>query len=46
MRMDNRRLEALIGHEPRTPLNEAVRHTLLSLGCVMERPDGAPVVSA
>jgi nucleoside-diphosphate-sugar epimerase len=45
MRMDNRRLEALIGPEPRTPLDDAVRQTLLSLGCVVERPDPAPMVS-
>jgi nucleoside-diphosphate-sugar epimerase len=45
MRMDNRRLEALIGPEPRSPLEDAVRQTLLSLGCVVERPDPAPMVS-
>lgn len=34
VRLDNRRLEALIGDEPRTPLDAAVRTTLRALGCL------------
>jgi nucleoside-diphosphate-sugar epimerase len=32
--LDNRRLVAELGAEPRTPLDEAVRATLLGLGCL------------
>jgi nucleoside-diphosphate-sugar epimerase len=34
VRLDSRRLERLTGPEPRTPLDEAVRETLLGLGCI------------
>lgn len=34
IRMDNRRLVAALGEEPRTPLEIAVRDTLVGLGCL------------
>jgi nucleoside-diphosphate-sugar epimerase len=34
LRMDNSRLVAFLGQEPRTPLDEAVRITLQGLGCL------------
>jgi nucleoside-diphosphate-sugar epimerase len=34
LRMRNDRLQAVLGHEPHTPLDEAVRDTLLGLGCL------------
>jgi nucleoside-diphosphate-sugar epimerase len=34
LRLDNRKLEALIGGEPHTPLDEAVRQSLAALGCL------------
>jgi nucleoside-diphosphate-sugar epimerase len=34
VRLDNRRLVAELGAEPRTPLDDAVRATLLGLGCL------------
>ncbi|HEX6707841.1 MAG TPA: NAD-dependent epimerase/dehydratase family protein [Albitalea sp.] len=34
VRMDNTRLVAALGHEPHTPLDEAVRATLEGLGCL------------
>lgn len=34
IRMNNERLKAVLGNEPRTPLDEAVRHTLVGLGCI------------
>ena len=34
LRMDNSRLVAFLGNEPRTPLDEAVRLTLTGLGCL------------
>lgn len=34
IRMDNRRLVAVLGSEPHTPLEEAVRTTLSGLGCI------------
>lgn len=37
VRFDNRRLEALIGEEPRTPFDEAIRTTLTALDC-LDRP--------
>ena len=39
IRMDNRRLEAALGEEPHTPLEVAVRDTLIGLGCLAS--DGA-----
>jgi nucleoside-diphosphate-sugar epimerase len=34
LRMDNKRLRAVLGSEPHTPLNAAVRSTLAGLGCL------------
>ncbi len=34
MRLDNSKLVALLGREPRTPLDEALRTTLAGLGCI------------
>ena len=34
IRMDNRRLKATLGDEPHTPLDVAVRATLIGLGCL------------
>jgi nucleoside-diphosphate-sugar epimerase len=34
IRMDNARLLEVLGHEPRTPLDEAVEATLAGLGCL------------
>jgi hypothetical protein len=34
LRMDNTRLKAVLGAEPHTPLDEAVRETLIGLGCL------------
>lgn len=43
IRLDNRRLLDRLGAEPRTPLDEAVKTTLLSLGCLDRSSDGSPV---
>jgi hypothetical protein len=32
--MDNKRLKAVLGAEPHTPLDIAVRNTLIGLGCL------------
>jgi nucleoside-diphosphate-sugar epimerase len=34
LRLDNARLVAALGKEPHTPLDEAVRRTLVGLGCL------------
>jgi nucleoside-diphosphate-sugar epimerase len=34
VRMDNRRLVSVLGDEPHTPFDAAVRATLLGLGCL------------
>jgi nucleoside-diphosphate-sugar epimerase len=34
LRMDNSRLIAFLGHEPHTPLDEAVSEALRGLGCL------------
>ena len=34
LRLDNRRLAAFLGEEPHTPLDQAVRTSLLGLGCL------------
>lgn len=34
VRLDNRKLESVIGKEPHTVLDEAVAHSLLELGCI------------
>ncbi|SMC61115.1 SDR family NAD(P)-dependent oxidoreductase [Rhizobium sp. RU36D] len=39
VRMDNGRLVAFLGAEPRTPIDEAVRATLASLGCLEPAAD-------
>jgi nucleoside-diphosphate-sugar epimerase len=36
VRMSNARLLALLGHEPHTPLEEAIEATLVGLGCLHE----------
>ncbi|MGV8939464.1 MAG: NAD-dependent epimerase/dehydratase family protein [Allorhizobium sp.] len=44
IRMDNARLVAEIGTEPQTPIDQAVREALVSLGCLdrdVSRPDTA-----
>lgn len=48
LRLDNAKLVSLIGPEPHTPLDEALRQTLTALGCVPEttRPVGAEVGTA
>ena len=38
LRMDNRKLVALLGAEPHTPLDEAVERTLEGLGCLPRMP--------
>jgi nucleoside-diphosphate-sugar epimerase len=40
IRMSNERLVAELGFEPRTPVDEAVRMTLSSLGCLEEQKAG------
>ncbi len=40
VRLDDARLLATLGHEPRTPLIEAVRTTLASMDCLQETRDG------
>ncbi len=34
LKLDNRKLAVFLGEEPHTPLNEALRTTLLALGCL------------
>jgi nucleoside-diphosphate-sugar epimerase len=34
LRLDNARLRAVLGHEPHTPLDEAIATTLVGLGCL------------
>jgi nucleoside-diphosphate-sugar epimerase len=42
LRLDNSRLEAVLGREPHTPLDEAVEATLQGLGCLkVARTSGA-----
>lgn len=38
VRLDNRRLMQQLGHEPHTPLDEAVEATLVGLGCLPKEP--------
>jgi nucleoside-diphosphate-sugar epimerase len=42
LRMDNSRLVAFLGEEPHTPLDEAVKTTLIGLGCLPAAPVAAP----
>jgi len=44
LRLDNRKLERLIGAEPHTPLDEAVRQSLAALGCLPAATGAAAVV--
>lgn len=46
IRLDNRRLVERLGAEPRTPIDEAVRTTLSSLGCVEASGSTVPHVQA
>jgi nucleoside-diphosphate-sugar epimerase len=41
LRLDNAKLVSLIGPEPHTPLDEALRQTLSALGCLPEKPHAA-----
>lgn len=43
IRMDNAKLVATLGAEPHTPLDEAVRDSLIGLGCLSGSPAAAPV---
>ena len=47
MRMDNTRLVELLGAEPRTPLDTAMRQTLVAMGCVEDGPSpiGEPTMT-
>lgn len=45
VRMDNARLRRVLGEEPRTPLDEAVRTTLLGLGCLGDATAAVPVAA-
>jgi nucleoside-diphosphate-sugar epimerase len=42
LRMDNSRLVAFLGEEPHTALDEAVKTTLIGLGCLSAGPVAAP----
>ncbi len=48
LQLDNRKLVAALGAEPHTPLDDAVRATLIGLGCLPGRDakTWAPVVGA
>jgi nucleoside-diphosphate-sugar epimerase len=46
LRMDNARLVARLGAEPHTPLDEAVRTTLLGQGNLRATPAGTPAAAA
>jgi nucleoside-diphosphate-sugar epimerase len=41
LRLDNARLRRLVGEEPHTPLDEAVRESLVGLGCLPTTPGGS-----
>ncbi|MNJ78647.1 hypothetical protein D3C77_764500 [compost metagenome] len=41
IRMDNSRLKAVLGHEPHTPLDEAVQAALEGMGCIAPAPSSA-----
>ncbi len=38
VRMGNAKLQAFLGEEPSTPIDEAVRVTLADLGCIEQKP--------
>lgn len=42
LRLDNAKLVRTLGHEPHTPLDEALRATLMSLDCLPEQPASSP----
>jgi nucleoside-diphosphate-sugar epimerase len=46
LQLDNARLVAALGAEPRTPIDVAVRHALEDLGCLAARPAGAASAAA
>lgn len=46
LRLDNRKLVALIGTEPHTPTEEALRQTLLGLGCLPHAEPAGHAVAA
>lgn len=46
LRLDNARLRSMLGEEPHTPLDEAVRATLASLGCLPASATDAPIDGA
>lgn len=46
MRLDNTRLKSFLGEEPRTPLTQAVRETLIGLGCLTAENTQPAAVSA
>lgn len=46
LRLDNARLRHLIGQEPRTPLDEAVRASLIDMGCLSPIAAAAAVKAA
>ena len=43
LRLDNRKLEALIGREPHTPLDTAVHESLVAMGCIAASPRPGPM---
>lgn len=45
VRMNNARLLAVLGTEPHTPLDEAVRTTLVGLGCLADRASSPALVT-
>lgn len=45
LRMGNAKLVAFLGHEPHTPLDEAVRVTLQGLGCLDGTANGTADVT-
>jgi len=46
LRLVNAKLVALIGAEPHTPLDEALRQTLSALGCMPKKPHAADAAAA
>lgn len=46
VRLDNRRLLAFLGEEPRTDLDTAVRDTLYGMGCLRAPPPAQPAVAS
>lgn len=45
LQLDNRKLISLIGPEPHTPIEEALRQTLAGLGCLPETAAARPAVA-